>query len=360
MAESRRIALIELGDSHEETLHSQVRFLQRGGFRVHLLVAAELEPRLPETGADVLEVLPPCREWGSRLRALIELRRYLGRHGLDRAVLNTAEGARARDFCLTVGSGVEVFGVVHDGRKLLGGSTTQGWISRRIRSYLVLADYVERNLRAGGYRGRLHGFHPVFYPHRNEGAVVSAPGTLTVCIPGNLAFRRRDYAGLREALAATSLDETVRLVFLGNSDAGDGPAIRSLFEEWDGHERCRFLRGFVDPAVFYAELAAADLVLPLIDPSTPLFRNYLTYQISGTFPLAVGFRKPMLMHEAFRALEEFRDYEVFHADGELVPALNRLARDRSPLEAGRAALDSDRFAFEPQARRYVEFVEGAP
>jgi len=359
VAITKEIALIELGDSHEDILHSQVRFLQWGGYRVHLLIAAELEPRLPATGADVLQVLPPLGSWGGRARALLSLRRYLHRHGLRRVILSTAQGARARDFCWTGGAGLELTGILHNARKLAEGSFTQRLISRRVRSYFVLADYILASLREAGYAGRVQSIHPVFYPEAPPDTSSNDPETLQICIPGAMSYRRRDYAGLHEALSSAPIAEGVRLVFLGDSDRGDGPAIRRRFRDWEDRGACRFFRGFVAPGVFYAELAGSHLILPLIHPSTPLFQNYLAYQISGTFLLAFGFRKPMLLYEAFEGKEDFRGNTLFYRGSGLVPTVNRLVRDRAPLEACRAALiSSDRFTFEAQARRYLDFVEG--
>jgi hypothetical protein len=355
------IALIELGDSHEETLYSQVRFLQWRGYRVHLLVAAELEGRLPALGADELEVLPPLRTSASRLRALWRFRRYLARHHLRRAILNTAEGARARDACLLAGSNVELVGVLHNARKLAEGSVTQSMISRRIRKYFVLSDYIVENLRATGYAGRVGSFYPMFYPHRPDAKRTPDRSTLRICIPGNMSLRRRDYAGLREALTQGRLAGDVELTFLGNATRDDGPEIRNMFQTVDDRGACRFFPGFIEPETFYDEVAACDVILPLIHPSTPLFENYLTYQISGTFPLAFGFGKPMLMHEAFQGEEDFRDTALFYREPELIPSVNDLARDRSRLEVcARAAATGEKFRFENQARRYVEFLEEEP
>lgn len=357
------IALIELGDFHAETLHSQVRFLQWGGFRVHLLVTTDLEASLPPTGADVVEVLPSLRRWRDRPRALWRLRRYLADHGLRRAVLNTAEGARVRDFCLGAGWGVDVIGVVHNARKLVGGSVTQWWISRRVRRYLVLADYIVESLESAGYEEPVRSFYPAFYPYRGGTPPARDPGTLRVCIPGNMRFQRRDYAGLREALSRGRVDERIRLLFLGDADRDDGPRIRSLFEPWTERGICRFWRGFVEPRAFYEEVAACDLILPLIHPSTPLFENYLTYQISGTFPLAFAFARPMLLHAAFGSLEDFRSSSLFYEEPDLLSVLNGLPERRSRLrELSRSIASMDKLRFEHQAARYVDFVRegGAP
>ena len=52
--------------------------------------------------------------------------------------------------------------------------------------------------------------------------------------------------------------------------------------------------------------------MPLVHPSKPQFRKYLTEKISGTYNLAFAYKKPMLCPEDMAVYEDFKDTSVFY------------------------------------------------
>lgn len=73
-----------------------------------------------------------------------------------------------------------------------------------------------------------------------------------------------------------------------------------------------FPEGLSFPA-YHAYLRLCEAVLPLIHPSTPYFKSYLKYQITGAFSSAFIHRKPLLLHTAFADEEDLRDASLFYS-----------------------------------------------
>ena len=199
------VALIELGSSHDECLYAQIKFLQAYGIPVQLIVSGELfERRLDKRhGAERVEVFPAARnrltEWSLNARVV----KFLKGKGIRQAVLNTAHGKGARTLCTLAPRSLELFGIAHNARRLLDWSVTQSLISRRIKQYFVLSDYIADSLRSRRRKRAVSSFYPIYFPMPAD--AVDSGGRFWIAIPGKPEFKRRDYLGLIEALGATNL-----------------------------------------------------------------------------------------------------------------------------------------------------------
>jgi hypothetical protein len=352
-------ALVELGGSHDECLYSQAAFLRDGGFAVHVVVSEDLRPRVEEYDNVAAVHSLPVRggEWGS-LRAAWRLWRLVGDIGADLVVFNTAHGAVVRDFTLLPGGGRRLAGVVHNILKLRD-SNGQKIISRRIRRYLVLNDYLLDN-RDDRLGVELDWFYPIFFPPYEVCPVAKDPGELWACVPGRIDFKRRDYEGFLRALAGRGLPPGLRLLFLGGfEDEATHARVADLVTATGSPERVVFHEGFTDHGTYQSHLAAADLVLPLLHPGTARFHEYSGVQISGAFNLAFAHRTPLLMERSFARYEAFRRNSLFYDLADLPEALARLAADPAPLREAAAAMRGDvRYTFGFQRDRYLRVVAG--
>ncbi len=141
-------ALVEFSTSHLMCLRSQIRFLKESRRNCRTL------PLHARTGTRVVpdrsgpDPLPRCAE---RLEGPLADRDRTspgaGRPGGRSVVFNTAEGNHVRDFSLIAPGGLLYAGFLHHTNKL-GRSFTQRLISRRIRRYYVLMDYLLGGLPA--------------------------------------------------------------------------------------------------------------------------------------------------------------------------------------------------------------------
>jgi len=355
MAEN--IALVELGDTHQECLYTQLVFLKEAGYKVTLVVSKKLFANIH---------YPPAWDYlylhelqGSKsLWKLFQISRYLKKNRVTKIVFNTAENAVVRNF-LFMTYGVECYGILHDVSKL-GSSGNQKFISRRIKKYFILNDYLLNSI-AEENRARVASFYPVFFPDTPAVAVArKKPGEIRIIIPGQLELKRRDYLGLIEAAEKARLKH-IRFVLLGNGSKGDGKLIADTIAAKKLGDRFMLFDGYLSEDEFHSYIRGADLVMPLIHPGSKTgprqqedSSNYLTRNISGAFNFAFGYKKPMLTHDAFSAFDDFQASSFFYNPSSLAALLKKL--DSSPARIRKMTLRLKKYEKFSRKYQYESYI----
>lgn len=352
-------ALVEFSTSHLICLQSQIRFLTEAGATVELFLSTHARERATFlTGADRTHYLDVQYGLQGRWRTVIALRRALGELGVDAVVFNTAEGNHVRDFSLIAPPGVLYAGFLHHTNKM-GGSFTQRLISRRIRRYYVLMDYLLDGL-PDSTGCRFSAVSPIFHGSNipPPGETAKPPGEVWICIPGEVEFRRRDYQGLAEAVRTTGPDPRIRFILLGSARTPDSAAFEELLARSGRRSQFLVFPDYVSQEVFAGYLARCDLILPLTHPGIGLYNDYRHHQVSGSFLEALAYSVPMLLDRSWTGVREFEEISLFYDREELIPTLNDLALDGRPLSRLRERYARSRvFSFTEQQRRFLEMLE---
>ena len=354
----RAAALVELGGSHDECLYSQAAFLADGGYEVHLVVSPALQKRV--TGWDCVEALhvlaPDSGEIGA-FKTAWKLRALLNDIAADLVVFNTAHGAMVRFFSLLPQGSRRLAGVVHNILKLRA-SRGQRLISRRMKRYLVLNDYLLEN-RSDRMDVAVDWFYPIFFPAFEPVDVGKQPEAFWVGIPGKVDFLRRDYRGLLKGMAERELPTNLRLLILGGfENDAVREEVQDLVAATGQPDRFQFFQGFIDNPTYQSYLAASDLILPLLHPGTERFHEYSEVQISGAYNLAFSHRVPLLMENFFSKYRAFAENSLFYTRDGLAASLAELADDPSPVAPLRNNMARDeRYTFAFQRDRYLNLVD---
>jgi hypothetical protein len=360
MAPPHKIALIEIGGSHDECLPTQIAILKKHGFQVHLILSATVHARAAKIDDDChcSIVAEPSGPW-SRFQVARKIVGLIKQHDPHSVVFNTAHGKTIRNVCLLAPADTRIVGILHAARKAISRSATQSIISRRVHHYLVLSDTIRDSLLQVRPALNVSSFYPVYQPGCESSSSPTrfqhgepAADDLTICIPGPVHSGRRDYQGLFQRLGAGRLDHRVQFVLLGQCD--DWQLVKRRIEDLGLADQFTLFKRFVEQEIFHRTLLHADAIMPLIHPSTPNFCLYRTLQTSGSFHLALAYRKPLLMHRAFDDVVDFQQAACFYAQEDLVPFLNRLAADRSALERKDQIFRNwDKLTLAYQAERYL-------
>jgi hypothetical protein len=359
MANEKHIALIEFAASHVECIYSQLLFLKSGGYTVHLIACNELQSYV-----EFLHEPLHCKyvdagvDFRSHWRCVLDTNEYLKRNKIHRVVLNTAEGNHVRDLCLVASPGGLFTGILHHAYKL-SRSFTQKLISFRIRKYFVLGDYLLAGLNTQG-RVRVASFYPIFFPISNSVEIHKPDDEVWIGIPGELNYLRRDYESLVEAVSRRRSPPNVRYILLGSSKARlmDGARVRDAVHKSGLQCQFVFFDAYIDAPTFYSYLMKCDILLPLIHPGVQLYETYRRFSVSGTYNLAIGLAKPMLMHSSFRGFEDIETTSFFYELDSMAETINSLVRDRSLIETkSKEILRCEKFSFDVQCKRYLDFLE---
>lgn len=65
----------------------------------------------------------------------------------------------------------------------------------------------------------------------------------------------------------------------------------------------------------YKQIQSCEFLLPLLDPNKPAHRRYITTGTSGTFQLALGFQKPLVLEQSFAPINRLNNSNSIIYDG---------------------------------------------
>ncbi|MGB7395165.1 MAG: glycosyltransferase [Pricia sp.] len=358
------IAIVELRESHEECIYTQLRFLKEAGHRVTLILNSVLERQVADYAHQADEVRYFEMSRSGLFHKIGRQRQLFGiLKKFDKLVLNTAHSYSVlRNLTVLLRfSKTECIGVLHDTKKLQG-SLTQRIISQKVKKYFVLNDTLlpenqtenrtENNQPKENIDRdiKLQSFYPIFFPDY-EPVPVYKQQEIWIGIPGRLDYRRRNYDFLVDALIKIPNLKRVRFLILGKVDR-DSPAgfrfYKSL-EDAGQLKRFKLFHSFVDNADFHSYLKACDYIMPMLHTDEAYFR----YKISGAFNLAFAYKKPLVCHKSFKNIPDLRDNSLFF-DPESFPALIE-AIDAGTVESP-ATYTDEKWGYRFQQGRYLDFI----
>lgn len=335
----------EFGTAHNDSMFSFMSLVEEN-YEIHLLTNPLTAERVPQTinykSKHIME-MEHRSPWLVGFKAALIVRRLKP----DVVFINTAQGNFVRAFILMLPIGTKIRGVHHNAVKLLG-SFSQSIISWRLKHYIVLADYIEINLKpllkngvtATTFYASYLEMPPQDYKLPTE-VLQRIENKTIVAIPGVVELNRRDYHALIAALKKVPPPENLMFLILGNSARGDGPWLRQQIQSLNLEKNFMFFEGFVPTNVVYACLQRSDALIPLMHPGMDYFDDFSKYKISGTYNLAYGFNIPMLMHNALHKTPYFNTISIGYETDQLGELLASLPTKKSILDTLRKNIEND-------------------
>lgn len=305
----KTIAIIELGDSHEECLLSTIWFLSET-YKVDLYINHVLWERTQDLHSYCQNVHTiKSKDGVVSIVDSLKLAKTLQKTNYQRIFLNTAQG-RIKFLCLfSWFNRTKFIGLLHNLQKLKKG-VGQRLISYKISQYLVLNDYLQE-MAQSLTKVPVASYYPIFYPPQPTKPVEKPADQIWITVPGRVENKRRDYQQLIRIARHLKNHPRYRFIILGNIQATvDGKALeKQILEEGLSDQFITFSE-FVTSPLVSSYMYATDILLPLITPRIADFDKYLSYKISGSWNMAFAFNKPLLIHPAFFAHADFRENAI--------------------------------------------------
>ncbi|GAB5417003.1 MAG: hypothetical protein Crog4KO_18700 [Crocinitomicaceae bacterium] len=345
-----RIALVEIGGSHDECLLTQMHAIHKHGHDLVLITTANVAERNPAF-SNYLEEIVIVNAENTRKALVREVWNKLKDLKIEKVVLNTAQGKVIRDLCLKAYvHPMEFIGIIHTTR-MFTESFTQKIIHRKIKKYFLLSEQLLKQVTPPK-NVSIDYFYPLRFPTENR---MVEKRNKVVAVIGGVEERRKDLEGFIQMIQPLR-SEKIRFVFLGKSDASkpEVPGFLQRLEEEGLTEMVQTFDQFVSQEIFDATLQNVDLILPLVHPNTPSADQYFRNQISGAMTVSFGYKIPMLMHTAYQSIAEMQPAS-FYYDVESFSSIlkNALENAESKREEMRKHLP---YTTEEQERRYANFL----
>jgi hypothetical protein len=350
--------LVEFQETHIEVLHSQILFFIRKDYHVHLWINSAVEFKDVYSGK-VSIIREDTKISSLNISLLYKIIRYVQRHKINKIVLNTAHGLLARNLCLLLlQSRVEVIGVLHQAHKLLK-SSTQKIISKKIKKYFVLNDYVKNFIDEETNNSyNINVFYPIFFPYENNKGNKS--DKIVITVPGRIIQIRKDYVFLLNNILKLSdeLKQKFQFIFLGSASKSESSEVLELiYENNIDKDFVKIFKKHITENEYNEMLKKSDYIMPLIHPSSHSYNEYMSTEISGAFNTAFGFKKPLLMYESFREFEDFKHFSLFYNERNFIQLLEKITKEDLTKVIKTNYGNYKKFDLNYQTEKYIKFIE---
>ena len=347
-----RVALVELRESHEECLYTQLAFLKSAGYQVSLILHAQLEAQMStyQNLADAVYYVKFNNQ--SALKKIkLQFQIFKKLKTFHTIIFNTAHSYSViRNLSLLLRfSPTQCIGVLHDASKLTQ-SATQRIISKKIKKYFVLSDaLVPKNQSTNQIK--LQSFYPIYFPDYGIVSLKKTKGEIWIGIPGRIDYKRRNYDFLVAALSRMVISKQITFLILGKTDrsSDQGKRFYTSIQKTSNHDRVKFFDTFIDNDKYHAYLKACDCIMPLLKKSP----DYIQHKISGSFNLAFAHKKPLLCHIYFKTLPDIRQNALFYTEDSLERVLQDIAQRKAVWPTN---YSEHKWAYSIQQKRYIDFI----
>ena len=349
-----RVALIELSNSHDECLFTQVLFLaSRPDIHLTMIYNQLLESKVSDY-EHVDEFIPMRIRENKSLKTwkdITMVRRRLLQKQFDLLIFNTAQGALMKNLMILGLRNKKAIGILHNIKKLEVG-IGQKIISKNLKSYFVLNNFLKQKIEQEDLSIRpIHVFYPVFFRRQNELELEKRIGDIWITIPGQVEMKRRDIQSLLNALKTQKLSSHIKIIFLGRSyhTHGDGRIVTQIINELDLSEQVWTWEDFIPLDKFQAILDKSDYIMPLIHRSHVSYKLYEA-QISGSFNLGIGYKIPFLLERDFNMYEDLRRNAAFYDLSNMIETINQLPPKQKDFDYNK------KWSFDFQCQNYMKVV----
>ena len=346
-----KTAIVEIRESHEECIYTQLRFLKDAGHEVTLILHPILADQISDYAnlADSIQYIDfNSAGFFKKLHLQVHLFRLL--KDFELIILNTAHSYKIlRNLIIMLRvSRTTCVGVLHDTKKLED-SFTQRIISKKVKKYFVLNDAL---LPSEEYKGssKVQSFYPIFFPSYPPVPVYKQQH-IWIGIPGRIDYSRRDYDFLVNSLSLLTRLIRVKFLILGKVDR-EGTAGKRLYDSIANSkqlERFKLFHSFIPNHEYHTYLAACDYIMPLLTLSD----DYLESKISGTFNLAFAHRKTLLCSSFFASLPDLAENGIFYDEDSLTRLITDIDEGR---EQYKSTYTHPKWDYKFQQRRYISFI----
>ncbi len=349
----KKVAILEIGGSHDECLLSQFFAFKETGFETYFISSKVLWDRNMQL-QNVVDHFIPLEMEKRAVKDFLKvknLNRFFVKENISIVVFNTAQGAHVRNFCLTASKKVEFVGIIHTINKFKN-SFTQKIIHRKIKKYLLLNDYLLSQI-SPLREITVQSFYPLRFP-RFEKEILKPENECWIIIIGGVEFRRKDLLGSLELMK--KMEDNVRYIFLGKSDQNhsDVIAFKEALYKYSLTNQVRLFDAFVDEQTYDAYLKQADFIWPMVHPETPSADEYFKNQISGAMNVSFAYKIPMLVHESYaKQWPDLKYAFSYTIDGFQLDFQNALRNRKMIIESMQSV---EKFSAKYQEMNYLNFL----
>jgi hypothetical protein len=349
---NKNVALVELGGSHSECMHLQVKALKNAGYNVFLICNLSLFDDFPDkTVFTACQLHQTGNSITSQIKDIWKVKKFLRKNKIDTVVFNTTEINIIRNLLFFPLFSKNYIGIVHNGR-YLEKSTSYKMVSKKVKKFFVLSHVIKDNLEPN-HTVKISVFYPVYYPeYREINLPVKRNGEIWITLPG-VSPDKKNLNSLLTSIENNPLNKSVYIILLGAISAEMFPDFVSRISALAKSNNITMFDCRIPNDVFHAYMKHADVVMPLIN-----YGHYGTHRISGSYNLAYGYKVPLYVDCEMKDYSDFKDIAVFYDKSQNIAAqINALMENKDKIAKCRAnLLTHPIYNIETQCRQYIDLI----
>jgi len=345
-----KIAIVELGGSHDECLYSQIKIIKScPNIHLTLICNKSLEGNIKHFNHIDKKIFLSVRKGYKQWADIFRFWQLCKTNSFDKIIFNTAQGkVISRIFRLPFKKHIKLYGILHDTKKI-NSSHSQKYISKKIEHYFVLSEYLKNKIKSTSSFSVLY---PIYFPDYLPQEINKKKNEIWICIPGQVELKRRDYKTLFESIQKYGISKNIKFLLLGRCEHkhGDGAYIKQKISELSVTDNFLIWDGFIPVTTFYSMIKNSDYIMPLIHDNDISGDLYNT-QISGAYNLAVAYKKPILAEKEIsnKILSEYSP--ITYDNNYLMKTINQLEQ-----YDGDNLYTDEKWTFDFQRKIYLEHI----
>ncbi len=344
-----KIAIVELGGSHDECLYSQIKIIKScPNIHLTLICNKSLEGNIKHFDHIDKNIFLSVRKGYKQWVDIFRFWQLCKANRFDKIIFNTAQGKLVSRLSRLPFKDIEFYGILHDIKKI-NSSHSQKYISKKIKHYFVLSEYLKNRIKNHSSFSVLY---PIYFPDYPSQEVKKKKDEIWICIPGQVELKRRDYTTLFESIQKSGINKNIKFLLLGRCEHehGDGAYIKQKIVELSVTDNFLIWDEFIPVSTFYSMIKNSDYIMPLIHDNDISGDLYNT-QISGAYNLAVAYKKPILAEKEIsnKILSEYSP--VTYDNNSLMKTINQLEQ-----YDGDNLYTDKKWTFDFQRKTYLECI----
>jgi hypothetical protein len=301
------VLIIEIGGSHIECVYSFVHFLKIKNHQVHLACNEKLLPLFPEKDRlSGIISLPNEFNLIKQLKTFFRIRAYVKKNNIDNIIINTTEIKLIRNLSFFIPRNINCTGLVHHAKKLEKSTTFEKFLSRKMRKYFVLSDFLLNNTKVNSLF-EAKAFYPVYFPKTKRNDIHKPHGEFWVVVPGEANQQRRDYVSLINEISTNHNLHNITFIFLGKNKLTGLESYENIISD---KMKIISFTDQVDYDTFHQYIKLSDVILPLIKMTDD--NMYGNSRISGAYNLGLGYKKPFLLPSSIKNNTDLNSFSVYY------------------------------------------------
>jgi hypothetical protein len=350
---NKNIALVELGGSHAECMHLQIKALKDAGYNVFLICNSSLFDNFPDkTVFTAWQLHQTGHSIASQIKNIRKVKKFLKKNKIDTVVFNTTEINIIRNLLIFPLFSKNYVGIVHNGR-YLEKSSSYKIVSKKVKKFFVLSAVIKDNLKLK-HQVKIGVLYPVYYPeYRKVNMPAKKNEEIWITVPGAMSPNRKNLDLLLTSIENTALNKSIHIILLGAMPEELFPELVARISYLSKSNNITTFNAHVPNDVFHAYMKYADMIMPIINTE-----NYGTHRISGSYNLAYGYKIPLYVDCEMKDYPDFKDIAVFYDKSQNIAAqINALTENRDKITKCREnLLTHPIYSIETQCRQYINLI----